>query len=118
MRHAIHWFEIAVADLDRATRFYETLLDVKLRREEQPGSSMAIFPYTEPGVGGGLVRDPHRAPGAGGTVVYLDADGKLDACIARAGAALVLPRTDIGPAGFIALIKDPDGNVVGLHSER
>jgi predicted enzyme related to lactoylglutathione lyase len=31
---------------------------------------------------------------------------------------VVQPKTDIGPPGFIALVRDTEGNVVGLHSER
>ncbi len=49
----------------------------------------------------------------------LNADGKMDAILARvagAGGAVVLPRTSIGQHGFIALIKDTEGNRVGLHS--
>jgi len=33
-RDAIPWFEIPVADLDRAQRFYETLFARSLRREQ------------------------------------------------------------------------------------
>jgi len=31
---------------------------------------------------------------------------------------VVQPKTDIGPPGFIALVRDTEGNIVGLHSER
>jgi predicted enzyme related to lactoylglutathione lyase len=34
----------------------------------------------------------------------------------EAGAQLVLPKTSIGEQGFIALIKDSEGNLVGLHT--
>jgi len=30
----------------------------------------------------------------------------------------VLPKTDIGDPGFIALVRDTEGNVVGLHAPR
>jgi len=120
MRNAVNWFEIFVTDLDRARRFYQVMLGVELRREEFSGKQMDIFPYQGPGVGGALVRDPKRAPG-GGTLVYLDAGGKLDAClerVGRAGGSVLLPRTDIGDPGFIAIVRDSEGNEVGLHSER
>jgi predicted enzyme related to lactoylglutathione lyase len=29
-----------------------------------------------------------------------------------------MPKTDIREAGFIALVRDTEGNVVGLHSPR
>ncbi len=33
-RNALTWFEIPVTDIDRAQRFYETLLARDLRREQ------------------------------------------------------------------------------------
>ena len=122
MSHAIHWFEIFVTDIDRAARFYETVLDVQLKRENEDGRPMAIFASAVTnGVGGALVHQKGREPTANGALVYLDADGKLEQAIervAKAGGHVVMPKTDIGPPGFIALVKDTEGNVVGLHSER
>ena len=119
MRNALNWFEIPTTDLDRASRFYERALGIELRREVFAGTPNAFFSYDKPGVGGALIADPHRKPGGDGTLVYLDATGKLDAVLARIpdlGGQVVLPRTSIGPVGFIALVRDTEGNVIGLHS--
>jgi predicted enzyme related to lactoylglutathione lyase len=122
MTHAVHWFEIFVSDIDRAARFYEDVLQVQLRREMEDSRPMAIFASAvKEGVGGALVRQKGREPTENGVLVYLDADRKLDASLARveqAGGKVVMPKTDIGPPGFIALVRDTEGNVVGLHSER
>jgi predicted enzyme related to lactoylglutathione lyase len=121
MSHAINWFEIFVADLDRATRFYETALGVQLRRETFAGTQMSVFASGPDGVGGALVQDPTRKPSAEGPLVYLNAGGKLDAVLGRVAAAkgaVVLPKTDIGEPGFIAIVQDSEGNRVGLHSPR
>ena len=122
MSHAIHWFEIFVTDIDRAARFYETVLDVQLKRGNEDGRPMAIFASAATnGVGGALVHQKGREPTSNGALVYLDADGKLEQAIdrvAKAGGVVVMPKTDIGPPGFIALVKDTEGNVVGLHAER
>jgi len=121
-QHAIHWFEIFVSDLDRAVGFYQTVLAIELRREQEDDRPMALFASAvENGVGGALVRQPGREPTDRGAIVYLDANGKLDASLARverAGGQVVMPKTDIGPPGFIALVRDTEGNLVGLHSER
>ena len=34
MKSVINWFEIPVADMDRATKFYESVMQVALRREK------------------------------------------------------------------------------------
>jgi predicted enzyme related to lactoylglutathione lyase len=120
--HAIHWFEIFVTDIDRAVRFYQTMLGVELKRNAEDGRPMAIFASAvEDAVGGALVRQPGREPTEKGVTIYLNANGKLDACIARvegAGGHVVMGKTDIGAPGFIAMIRDTEGNLVGLHSLR
>ncbi len=119
--HALNWFEIPVKDIDRATKFYETVLADKLRRETFGGMEMAIFEKSPTGAGGALTRFPEREPSAQGTLVYLDANGTLDAVLSRldgAGGKVILPKTDIGAPGFIAIFSDSEGNVVGLHSAR
>jgi predicted enzyme related to lactoylglutathione lyase len=119
--NAIHWFEIFVSDIDRACRFYEKTLGLELHREELGDRPMAVFPAEQTGVAGGLVQDPKRPPSDAGAIVYFDANGKLDACIDRvrgAGGTILMPKTDIGEPGFIALVRDTEGNTVGLHSER
>ena len=47
---AVTWFELPAADFEGAVRFYERILEVRMRRENL-GAEMAIFPYAEPGVG-------------------------------------------------------------------
>jgi predicted enzyme related to lactoylglutathione lyase len=45
----------------------------------------------------------------------------FDGCIeraTRAGGRVVLPKTDIGDPGFIAILADTEGNHVALHMER
>ena len=51
-QNAISWFEIPVADMDRAQAFYETVLGCKMRREPMGPSEGAVFPYEGEGVGG------------------------------------------------------------------
>ena len=122
MSNATNWFEIAVNDLERAARFYEATLAISLKREVFGGTPMAIFLAPDDGVGGALVKDARRSPGAGGgSLVYLNANGKLDASLARvagAGGAVIAPKMDIGDPGFIAIVRDTEVNVVGLHSSR
>ncbi len=121
MKNSLNWFEIPVTDLERGVGYYEEVLDVSLVRWAAGDVNMAMFPYDQQGqgVGGAIVQ--RGKPAAEGTIVYLNAAGKLDACVERAtarGGSVLQPKLDIGDPGFIALIKDPDGNVVGLHAPR
>lgn len=121
MTHALDWFEIPVRDLDRAQRFYETLLATTLRREQIAGSALAVFPYAEQGAGGCLMAGPDApAPSSAGTLVYLNADPSLDAALARveaAGGRVVTPKVVLpGDMGVYAHVADTEGNRVGLHA--
>ncbi|MSO64720.1 MAG: VOC family protein [Alphaproteobacteria bacterium] len=119
MKNALNWFEIFVTDLPRAKRFYEQSLGCSLHEETFGGEQVALFPYKQnAGVGGSLTQSKRFKPAADGPLVYLNADGHLDAILTRvpkAGGAIMVAKTAI-PAGFIAIIADTEGNRVGLHS--
>jgi predicted enzyme related to lactoylglutathione lyase len=121
MANIIDWFEIPVVDFERAVRFYEALLGKSLRREDGDGPAQALFVDDRGGAEGSVIRDPSRRPSPDGSLIYLRAPDGIDACLGRAEAAggrVVLPKTDIGDPGFIAIVADTEGNRVGLHMER
>lgn len=53
-RSSITWFEIPAVDIERAQRFYETVLATAMRRETMAGSPMAVFPADADGSRVGL----------------------------------------------------------------
>lgn len=115
------WFEIPVADMPRAIRFYETLFQASLIRESGGPVDMAIFPRRdEGGTTGCLAQSDFMHPGEGGTVVYLNADPQLDTVLARveaAGGEVLVPRTELpDDIGCFAVFRDSEGNRVGLHA--
>lgn len=119
--NAINWFEIPVEDMDRAVRFYEALLGYDLRRENFMDVPHAIIKSSKDGdgVGGALIQDKKRKPAGAGTCVYLNSPD-IEAALKRAtavGGDVLQPKTSIGPMGSIALVKDTEGNLVGLHTE-
>jgi predicted enzyme related to lactoylglutathione lyase len=121
MANTLNWFEIPTSDLDRATRFYEQVLAVSLKRETFGGTPMSIFQAKDKDLAGALVKDARRKPSSDGALVYLNVNGRLDAVIDRiagAGGEVLLPKMDIGDPGYIALFRDTEGNVIGIHSER
>jgi uncharacterized protein len=121
MNNAISWFEIPVADMDRAQTFYETVLARKLRREDFGGGTLAVFPYDDPATGGCLQAGANGPAAAGsGIRIYLDCMPSIDAVLARieaAGGQIVAPKSALPPGmGFIAHLRDTEGNEVGLHA--
>ena len=123
MEHALDWFEIPVADMDRAIRFYETASAGKLRREAfgGPGQELAVFEVKdEAAVKGALLAAPHAKPSAQGAIVYLNAGPAIDAWLERAqraGGQVLLGKTALPDGmGFFAHVLDTEGNRVGLHA--
>jgi predicted enzyme related to lactoylglutathione lyase len=118
-KNAISWFEIPAADLARATRFYESVLEAKLTPETMGAQRLAIFPYEQPGIGGCLIAANGHVPSANGTLVYLGV-GSLDTALERAqgaGGKVALPKTQLPEGmGAYAHIVDSEGNRVGLHA--
>ncbi len=118
----IGWVEIPVSDIDRATKFYETLLDIKLRREDVPGYEMVWFPLDreKKNVSGALMKGDGYYPGATGSVVYFTCSD-IDATLLRAvdaGGKIKLPKKDIGEWGYIGWVFDTEGNIIGLHTSK
>jgi predicted enzyme related to lactoylglutathione lyase len=124
MNNAISWFEIGTNDLERATKFYETIFDIKLASMDLPNIKMRMFPLDDmmTQVGGALVDSGgfHKPSGTDGPLIYLngnpDVQNILDK-VEAAGGKILVPKTEISPEyGFMAVIFDSEGNRVGLHS--
>jgi predicted enzyme related to lactoylglutathione lyase len=114
------WFEIPADDLDRAQRFYETILAQPLRRERFGGADMAVFPRGDkPNATGALIQMEDCRPSVQGSIVYLSVDDLtpvLERAQAHGGDTLVC-RTALPPGmGFFAQLRDSEGNRVGLWS--
>ena len=121
MQNAISWFEIPVADIERAQVFYETVLGRKLRRESFGSETLAVFPYEKPAAGGALQAGANASARAGSCIrIYLDCMPSIDAVLERveaAGGQIVAPKSALPPGmGFIAHLRDTEGNEVGLHA--
>jgi predicted enzyme related to lactoylglutathione lyase len=117
----VDWFEIPAADLDRAQRFYELVLEIQMARNEMGTLKMAWFPMTPDGDGatGSLVENEHYQPSHAGSMVYFSVDD-IEATLERVeanGGRTLNPRTAIGEYGFTAHFEDSEGNRVALHSD-
>jgi uncharacterized protein len=115
--------QLYVHDMERAKGFYEKALGVSLTQLKQSGGSlenMWAFPMNRDGSGatGALAKMDGAAVGAGGTIIYFVCDDCAQAAkrAKDAGGHVVKDKLSIGDYGNIALVSDPDGNVVGFHS--
>jgi predicted enzyme related to lactoylglutathione lyase len=125
----VAWFEIYVQDMDRARAFYEAMLQITLQHltppaDQPPGPpiTMWAFPMSDGqyGASGALAQMEGVTPGGGGTLVYFSCEDCADEAERAAGhgGTVLQQKMPIGEYGFIALVKDTEGNTIGLHSMR
>jgi uncharacterized protein len=119
----IGWFDIYVEDMDRAQAFYEAVLETTLSPMNDPNdptAQMRAFgdDFISHGAGGALVKLEYTRPGPGGSMVYFSCQDCAveEARVQAAGGSIVRPKFPIGEHGFVSIITDTEGNMVGLHS--
>lgn len=122
MSNPVYHFEIPVVDLDRAIRFYESVLGTKLERRMVDGYEMAFFPRADglPGASGALAKGDVYVPSKTGAIVYFDVPD-IDAALERArliGSTVLYDKKDIGEAGSVAEVEDSEGNRLALSQAQ
>lgn len=114
-------FEIQAQEPERAIAFYRHVFDWRFDPFGPPGEYWLITTGDEgPGINGGLM--PRRGPPPSGgepvTAAVLactveDIDSFTDR-VEKAGGALEVAKMEIPGAGWVAYLKDTEGNLVGL----
>ena len=120
MSNILNWYEIPANDLDRAVKFYESLLGITIHKQEMNGMKMGFMPQQGDSVGGAIMAGPGQTPSGSGVTIYFKGGDDLTTFLARvepAGGSVIMPKTLINAQiGHIALFHDTEGNRVGLHS--
>ncbi|MCF8451427.1 MAG: VOC family protein [Taibaiella sp.] len=123
--NALNWFEISVADIDRAKKFYETIFSCEMTSADMMGMKMAMFPGSDNmngKVSGGLVQGDMHKPSMDGAKIYLNGNPDLNNALGKveaAGGKVIMPKTHISPEiGHMAFFIDSEGNAMALHSNN
>ncbi|HZA96513.1 MAG TPA: VOC family protein [Burkholderiaceae bacterium] len=118
----VGWFEIYVQDMNRAKTFYESVFKTEFQKLDSPGVEMWAFPMQPEanGAPGALIRMEGFPSGGNSTIVYFVCqDCSVEAKRASTqGGKICKEKFSIGPYGFIALVTDTEGNMIGLHSMK
>jgi uncharacterized protein len=122
MKNPVGWFEIYVENMDRAKAFYGAVFDVEFTKLQSPGIEMWGFPMKSgaAGASGALVRMPGFPVGKNSVLIYFMCDDctvEADKA-AKAGGRIQKTKMSIGQYGYIALVIDTEGNMIGLHSMK
>lgn len=125
-QNVVCWFEIYVNDMERAKKFYSTVLNIEIvdapPMEGTPDMQMAFFPWVEnaPNTNGALVKMNDMPVGAGGTMVYFQCEDCSieENRVETTGGKIIQPKMSIGEHGFCSMCIDTEGNMFGLHSMK
>ena len=134
MPNAVVWVDIPVKGMQRARMFYEQLLGNPI--EEMPGSSGTSALLMPMGTGSDTDVSADLATAGStmgfegqeirmtepssthGPIIYLSAKDDIDGMLERAvkaGGTIHAPKQDFGQmGGWLALIVDTEGNLIGL----
>jgi predicted enzyme related to lactoylglutathione lyase len=116
--HRAVWFDIPVADLDRAVAFYRAVLGIRVDKQTFGDVSLGIMEHDN-GTGGCLVVNKEEIA-AGGVLVYLNVNGRIRDAMSKVvpnGGSVIQETHSLGPHGFRAVVLDSEGNRIALHSE-
>lgn len=122
--NSLNWFEIPVADFERARHFYQVVFGIHMHVENMMGMKMAYFPM-QMGSGkasGALVQSDFHTPSMEGSIIYLNANPDMNDVLVRIeqeGGQILMPKTHItDEVGYMAFFKDSEGNRVAVHSQN
>lgn len=124
--NVVGWFEVPVRNMERAIKFYETVLGLSLSPQDMGGVQMAWFPFAEgSGAPGSLILDEnfYRPSATDGVLIYFTCpSGDLLNELARvegAGGKVLQGKTLIAEEyGYLAICLDTEGNRIALHSAK
>ena len=118
-------FEIHATDIARARRFYEALFGWTF--QQWPGGAQEYWiistgPMNQPGsINGGMIKRLGGEPVEGQPVSAFvctvgsveDVDATVHAAVSL-GGSVALPKMPISGIGWLAYVKDTEGNILGV----
>lgn len=114
MARVVH-FEIPADDPERSIKFYETVFGWTIEKWDGPIEYWLIMTgdESEPGIDGGLARREDPETRVENTIDVKNLDQTL-ADVKANGGTVLRPRMAVPGVGWMAYIKDTEGNTFGL----
>ena len=122
--NSVGWFEIYVNDMNRAKDFYENVFQNKLEILNSPLDQIEMWSFPgnmeSYGANGALVKMEGFPAGKNSVLVYFSCDDCAveEKRVSRFGGKVEKEKFSIGQYGFISLVHDTEGNMIGLHSMK
>ena len=111
-----HDLAVLESTLERAKQFYGTVFGWSL--QDLPGADYSFFKSGSGGIGGGIMAATEGGPSH--PIVSMMCDD-IESTLGRIeghGGEVVVPKTEFGEAGWLAHVRDTEGNLIGLWQAR
>jgi uncharacterized protein len=120
MQAQIVFTEIPAADPERACKFYETLLQAPLVRNDNGPNPMWMLPHADTGHAMGHLYPGKPAAGGNGMTAHFAVTDTLEDAMARVrqGGGEVLSEVIEIPIGSFFYATDSEGNSLGLFKYK
>lgn len=121
-KNSVGWFEIYVDDMKRAKKFYESIFQSKLEKLESPVDHIEMWSFAgnmeSYGSNGALVKMEGFPAGRNSVLIYFSCENCEieERRVVENGGRVDKSKFSIGQYGFISLVYDSEGNMIGLHS--
>jgi len=119
MANAFVHVELNTTDVDKAKAFYGKLFDWKLEDVPMGGDSSYTMINVGSGTGGGMMK--HPVPGAPSAWLAYVEVADIEAATQKAkslGAKIMKDVTEVMGAGWLSILMDPTGAVLGLWKPK
>jgi predicted enzyme related to lactoylglutathione lyase len=108
------WYELMSPDPDGSKRFYDAVVGWDIEPQPSGGMDYRMIRRSDGGNAGGVLRLTEEMRSHGARPVWLGYIGvdEVDRTIAeieRDGGKVLMPATDVGGVGRIAMVADPQG---------
>jgi hypothetical protein len=121
MSRVVH-FEIHASQPEALVQFYSALFGWSFKKWEGPSEYWLIEtgPADQPGINGGLMRRQGAPPAemqAVNSFVCTVGVSSVDESVQKStslGGSVALPKMAVPSVGWLAYVKDPDGNTFGI----
>lgn len=122
MNNYVAIFEIPVTNFERALKFYQSIMGIKIEPMEFDGIQMGLFPFENQAVIGSIIKGEGYKPSSDGVTIYLNGGENLQTILDKIepneGKILVPKTPHADESGFFAIFLDSEGNKMGLHSPK
>jgi len=116
MANPICWFEIGTRNLETSKKFYDSVFDWDLKKDEHfPDMEMIETGEKPPGA---IFKGPPEMPLMVNVYFLVDDVNETLKKVEEGGGTIIMPKTEIPMVGWFGVFQDPEGVAVSIFESN